>query len=357
MKLLSTATLGALSLKNSVVMAPMTRSRAIGGLANELMAQYYSQRSGAGLIVTEGVSPSPNGLGYARIPGLYNEQQMVSWRQVTDAVHKNGARIFLQLMHTGRVCHPANMPAGSRIVAPSAMALSGNMWTDAMGMQPHPRPEEMSRTDIQAAIQEFVHSARLAIQAGFDGVELHAANGYLLEQFLNPNANKRQDEFGGEPDQKNEGRMRFVLEIARAVAREIGPDRTGIRVSPYGVFNDMGAFKGVDEFYGVLAGKLSEIGLVYIHVVDHSAMGAPGPSPEVKRRIRQAFKGKYILSGGYNAGRAERDLAEGKGDLVAFGRSFLANPDLVEKLKNSSPLKPANPATFYTPGAEGYTDY
>ena len=353
MKLLSSATLGSLPLKNSVVMAPMTRSRAIGGVANDLMVKYYAQRAGAGLIVTEGVSPSANGLGYARIPGLYNEQQMASWRPVTEAVHKAGAKIFIQLMHTGRVSHPANMPAGTRILAPSAIALSGSMWTDTMGMQPHPKPEEMTRSDIQAAIAEFVRSARLAIQAGFDGVELHGANGYLLEQFLNPNVNKRQDEYG----KTAEGRMRFVLEVAQAVAREIGADRTGIRVSPYGAFNDTGAFEGVDQFYGALAGKLSALGLVYIHVVDHSAMGAPAPSPEVRRQIRQNFKGKTILSGGYDAARAERDLAEGKGDLVAFGRPFISNPDLVEKLKAGSALKPANPATFYTPGAEGYTDY
>lgn len=353
MKLFESYRLGRMHLKNRIVMAPMTRSRALGNLANDLIAQYYAQRAEAGLIISEGISPSPNGLGYARIPALYNEIQAQSWKKVTSAVHEKGGKIFMQMMHTGRASHPANMPPGSRVLAPSAIALSGQIWTDNQGQQPYPTPQEMSTADIQETIQEFIRSAELAIEAGFDGIELHAANGYLLEQFLNPLANKRTDDYGGSA----EGRMRFLLEVAKGAAEKIGGDRIGVRVSPYGVFNDLGAFDGVDEFYAELTRRLSALGLLYIHVVDHSAMGAPAVSPEVKRLIRENFKGAYILSGGYDVDRAENDLVENKGELIAFGRPFIGNPDLVEKLRTRSELRVADHTTFYTAGAEGYTDY
>ena len=346
-------TLGNLTLRNRIVMAPMTRSRAIGNVANGLMAGFYEQRASAGLLITEGTSPSPNGLGYPRIPGIFNAEQAKGWRQVTEAVHAKGGRIFVQLMHTGRVGHPNNLPARARIVAPSAVALSGTMWTDNEGMQPHPTPEAMTETDIQTCLAEFVHAAELSVEAGFDGIELHAANGYLLEQFLNPNVNKRTDTYGG----NSEGRMKFVLDVAAACAQKIGKERVGIRVSPYGVFNDTGAFEGVDEFYGQLAKKLSDIGLLYIHVVDHSAQGAPAVSTTVKRLIRENFTGAYILSGGYDAASAERDLADKKGDLVAFARPFIANPDLSEKLRTGAPLHDFDPNKLYTPGADGYTEF
>ena len=353
MKLFEKNTVGQLQLNNRIVLAPLTRSRAIGNVPNDLMALYYSQRAAAGLLITEGTSPSPNGLGYARIPGLYNQAQVEGWKQVTQAVHKKAGRIFVQLMHTGRVSHPANMPSDAVIFAPSAVQLSGQMWTDSQGLQNYPLPKEMSETEISAAIAEYATSAELAMKAGFDGVELHAANGYLIEQFLNPACNKRTDRWGGSA----ENRMRFALEVAKAVVNKIGGQRTGIRVSPYGVFNDTGAFDGIDQFYADFAKKLSELGLVYIHVVDHSAMGAPEVSAEVKRQIRQNFKGTYILSGGYDSEKAERDLIEKRGDLVAFGRSFISNPDLVEKLSSKQALKQPDATKFYTPGPEGYTDY
>lgn len=352
-KLLEPAKIGNLELKNRAVMAPLTRSRATDNIPNDLMVQYYSQRAGAGLIVTEGTSPSPNGLGYARIPGLFNAAQVAGWKKVTDGVHAKGGKIFVQLMHTGRVSHPANMPKGSKILAPSALTVSGQMWTDTAGMQDHPLPAAMSGAEVKVTIQEYITSCELAMQAGFDGVEIHAANGYLIEQFLNPNSNKRTDMYGGSA----ENRMRFALEIAKGAAEKIGAGRIGIRVSPYGAFNDMGAFDGIDAFYRDFAAKLSVFGLLYIHVVNHSSMGAPAPTAEVLKLIRTQFKGAMILSGGYDLKRAEHDLAENNGDLVAFGRAFLANPTLVEKFRTGEKLTEADATTFYTPGAKGYTDY
>lgn len=345
--------LGSLSLKNRIVMAPLTRSRAIGNLPNGLMEQYYRLRADAGLIITEGTSPSPNGLGYARIPGLFNEEQVQGWRRVTDGVHRAGGRIFVQLMHTGRVSHPANMPVGASVLAPSAVAVPGEMWTDAEGMQPHPAPREMSETDIAQSIAEYVASAKLAMQAGFDGVELHAANGYLIDQFLNTASNRRNDRWGG----KVENRVRFAVEVAKATVAAIGAERIGMRISPYGVFNAQVPDAEMDAVYLRLIDELNALDLLYIHVVDHSDMGAPEVSPELKAGIRAAFKGQYILSGGYGVARANADLDAQRGDLVAFGRPFISNPDLVFKLKSGRELVAPDSATFYTPGETGYTDY
>lgn len=345
--------LGPLHLPNRIVMAPLTRCRALGNVPNDLMARYYALRAEAGLIISEGTSPSPNGLGYARIPGLYSEAQIAGWRKVTDAVHQAGGRIFVQLMHCGRVAHPANLPAGARILAPSPLAAPGEMWTDSQGMQPHPVPTEMSEEDIATAIAEYAAACRNAIAAGFDGVELHGANGYLIDQFLNTASNHRTDRWGGSID----NRIRFAVEVARAAAGAIGAERVGMRISPYGVFNGMAPDAEMDALYLRLIGVLNDIGLVYIHVVDHSSMGAPPVSEDLKAQLRAAFRGKYILSGGYDGARAEADLAAGKGDLVAFGRPFIANPDLVQKLKTGGEIRPADPATFYTPAAKGYTEF
>jgi N-ethylmaleimide reductase len=351
--LFAKASLGKLSLTNRVVMAPMTRSRAPGNVANELMARYYGERATAGLIVTEGTSPSPNGLGYPRIPGLFNAEQSQSWRRVTDAVHARNGRIFVQLMHTGRVSHPENMPAGAQIVAPSPIAAPGEMWTDSKGQQPHPVPVEMTEAQIQDAIREFAHSAKLAIQAGFDGVEIHGANGYLVDQFLNTATNQRKDQWGG----SIENRIRFAVEVARAMTKEIGPERVGIRISPYGVFNGTQPDPEMDALYLKLLVELNTLGLVYVHIVDHSAMGAPPVSAELKSKIRSTFRGATILSGGYDAARAQHDLDENRGDLVAFGRPFISNANLVEKLQKGQKLNDPDFNTFYTPGEKGYTDY
>jgi N-ethylmaleimide reductase len=351
--LFSKATLGTLTLQNHLVMSPMTRNRATGNIPNALMAEYYAQRSSAGLIITEGTSPSPNGLGYPRIPGVFSAAQVAGWKLVTDAVHPRGAKIFIQFMHCGRVAHPLNLPAGARVLAPSAVAAAGDMYTDAEGMKPNATPQAMTEADIKTAIEEYAQAAKNAVSAGFDGVELHGANGYLLEQFIRPNSNQRSDRYGG----SIENRARFVLGVADAAIKAIGKDRVGIRLSPYGVFNDMPLYDGMDADYTYLAQQLNARGLAYIHLVDHSSQGAPVVPDSIKKMFRDTFNGKLILSGGYDAARAESDLAAGKCDLIAVGKPFLANPDLVERWKTGAAVNAFDMNTFYTPGVEGYTDY
>jgi N-ethylmaleimide reductase len=347
--------LGGVELNNRIVMAPMTRSRAVeNNTPNELMARYYGQRASAGLIVTEGVSPSPNGLGYARIPGLFNEAQVAGWKLITDAVHAKGGKIFVQLMHTGRVSHQDNLPTGAQVVGPSPEICPGEMWVDKTGsMQPHTAPHVLSDIEIKNVVQEYANAAKLAIQAGFDGIELHAANGYLMEQFLNPNVNRRTDGYGA----NIAGRNRFVLEVADACVKAIGATKVGIRISPQGVFNSTGDFPELEPQFLALSRDLSKLGLVYLHLVDHSAMGAPTVSAELKKKIRQAFAGTYIAVGGFTAQTAETVLEAKEADLIAFGRPFISNPDLVEKLKTGAALTDPDMSTFYTPGEKGYTDY
>jgi N-ethylmaleimide reductase len=227
------------------------------------------------------------------------------------------------------------------------------MWTDGQGSLPHTAPRAMTEADIAAAIAEYANAARLAIEAGFDGIELHAANGYLLEQFLNANVNRRTDGYGGTPAARN----RIVLEIARAAAMEIGAERVGIRLSPHGAFNSTGTFAGVDEQYVALVKELSALGLMYVHVLDHSAIGAPPVPASLKTDLRAAFNGPFILAGGFDKASAQKALGDGLADLIAMGRPFLANPDLVARMRIDAPLNGVDPSTFYTPGAQGYTDY
>ncbi|MDR7150507.1 N-ethylmaleimide reductase [Hydrogenophaga palleronii] len=343
-----------LQLNNRIVMAPMTRHRAVEhNTPNALMAEYYGQRASAGLIVTEGTSPSPNGLGYARIPGLFTEAHVQGWKQVTDAVHARGGKIFVQLMHTGRVGHVANLPAGAEVLGPTAEVCPGEMHTDAQGMQPHSAPRAMTEADIAQAVAEYARSAQLAIEAGFDGVELHAANGYLIEQFLNANVNQRIDAYGG----SIEGRNRFALEVVRATVAAVGADRVGIRLSPYGALNATGAFPDVEAQYVALTEALAQLGILYVHMLDHSALGAPPVPAELKFRMRVAFHGLFILAGGFDQAGAESALKAGHANLIAFARPFIANPDLVERMQAKAALNPMDMATFYTPGPKGYTDY
>lgn len=353
-KLLTSYKVGEVELKNHVVMSPMTRSRATGNIPNELMATYYGQRSGAGLIITEGTSPSPNGLGYARIPGIFSNAQIEGWKKVTSSVHKGGGKIFVQLMHTGRINHPLNLPQGARILAPSSVKPKGQIWTDLKQLQDFPLPLEMTELDIEEARKEYVAAAKNAKEAGFDGVELHGANGYLLEQFLSPFSNIRTDHYGG----SIENRCRFVLEVVEGMARTIGRGRTGIRFSPYGVAGDMSHYPAIDATYKYLAERLNEKGIGYIHLIDNSSIGRPPVPLELKELIRKIFCNTIVLAGGYTLERAESDINNGLGDLIAFGRPFINNPDLVERFRNRWPLSDnLDPKLYYTPGEKGYTDY
>jgi N-ethylmaleimide reductase len=346
--------LGKLSLRNRIVMAPMTRCRAVeANTPNALMAEYYAQRAGAGLIITEGTSPSPNGTGYARIPGIWNKHQVAGWKKVTDAVHGKDGHIFLQIMHTGRVGHPLNLSADGQVLAPSAVPAEGTMYTDGQGPQPYPVPRAMTEAEIWAAMDEYRLGAQNAIAAGFDGVELHGANGYLLEQFLSPQTNQRDDAWGGSVDK----RIGFVVEVVKEVTAAVGAERVGIRLSPYGTNAGMKAYPEIDETYQALVARLVPYGLQYIHIVDHSSLGAPPVPERLRKALRRAWPRTLILAGGFDRTLAEAALREGKGDLFAFARSFLANPDLVQRLENNRTLNPPDPSTFYTPGPKGYTDY
>lgn len=353
-KLFTPIKVGSFDLKNRIVMSPMTRCRAIGNIPNKLMAEYYGQRSSAGLIITEGTSPSPDGLGYARIPGIFSKQQIDGWKITTSAVHHKSGKIIIQLMHTGRISHPLNMPQGTQIIAPSAVKASGQMWTDSKMLQDYLVPKEMTPEDLLRIKKEFVEAAKNAIEAGFDGVELHAANGYLLEEFLSPVSNVRKDHYGA----SIENRCRFVLEVVTNVAAAIGRGLTGIRISPYGVASDMPNYPEIEATYKYLSEQLNNLGIAYIHIVDHSSSGAPIVPLEIKQLIRNKFKNTIILSGGYNKEKAEADIESGLGDIVAFGRLFINNPDLTERFKNNWDLsKDLNSDSFYSADEKGYTDY
>lgn len=353
-KLFTPEKIGSIHVKNRIVMAPMTRCRAIGNVPNDLMATYYHQRSSAGLIITEGTSPSPNGLGYARIPGIFNKEQVAGWKKTTSSVHQNDGKIFIQLMHTGRISHPLNMVEGSEIIAPSAIKAVGQMWTDQQQLQDFVMPKAMTSDDILLTKSEYVTAAKNSIEAGFDGVELHSANGYLLEQFLSPISNIRTDDYGG----SIENRCRFVLEVATEVAEAIGKDKTGIRLSPYGVASDMPHYPEIDATYDYLSKALNKLDIVYIHLVDHSAMGAPIVPLEIKKLIRHNFKNTLILCGGYDKTSAETDIESRLTDFVAFGRPFINNPDLFERMKNDWAISEnLNTDIFYSADEKGYTDY
>lgn len=347
--------LGNLQLANRIVMAPMTRSKAIEHNApNALMAKYYSQRASAGLIITEGVSPSPNGLGYPRIPGLFNGVQLEGWRQVTEAVHAKGGKIFMQIMHTGRVSHQDNLPVGAIVVGPSPEVSPGEIWVDKTNSkQPHTTPHSLSYAEIKNVIEEYANAARLAIEAGFDGVELHGANGYLIEEFLNPNINYRMDDYGVDMA----GRNRFAVEVAKSCAKSIGPDRVGIRIFPQEILQSVSDSTGLVDQFLELTRDLSKIGLVYLHLIDHSSVPIHPEFENLKGNIRKEFSGALIVAGGFTAKTAEMALEANDADLVAFGRPFISNPDLVHKLKNG--IKPIEPDmnTFYSLGERGYTDY
>ena len=337
-----------LTLRNRIAMAPMTRSRAIGNVPNALMADYYRQRAGAGLVITEGTAPSPEALGYARIPGLFDEAQRAGWAAIAHAVHAGGARLFVQLMHAGRIGHPDNLPAGATLLGPSAVAAAGTIWTDANGPQPHPVPKAMDADDMVRVRGAFADSAVLARAAGADGVELHAANGYLLAQFLNPRSNVRTDGYGGSAG----NRRRFVLETVDATVGAIGAARVGIRLSPFNPYNDLEAgYDGERDEFLALVEALATRGLAYLH------LGGGTVDDALLAEVRARWTGTLIVNGGYDAARAEAVLEGGLADLVAFGAPFIANPDLPDRLRLGLPLAAPDPATFFSADARGYTDW
>ncbi|TCK69311.1 N-ethylmaleimide reductase [Winogradskyella wandonensis] len=347
--------LGDITLNNRIVMAPMTRCRAIDNIPNDLMATYYGQRATAGLIISEGTSPSVNGIGYARIPGAYSPAQIEGWKTIAKSVHDNNGILFVQLMHCGRVSASENLPEGGTVVAPSAVKAAGEMYTDSKGMVEHAMPKAILTEQIETTQQEFVDSAQKLVRAGVDGVELHAANGYLLDQFLNPKSNMRTDDYGG--NFKN--RARFVIETAEKVASAIGAGKVGIRISPYGAMNDVDHdYDDLIDLYAYLAQELRKIGIAYIHIADHSGtMGAPDFKTDIKSTIKLNFNGTIITGGDVNSKDDAQNVIDDGYDLAYVGRPFISNPDLVAKFKNDKDLKEPNADLFYTPGAEGYTDY
>ena len=337
------------TLNNHLVMAPMTRCRAINNVPNALMAEYYGQRNSAGLIITEGVAPMADGLGYARIPGIFTEEQVEAWKQVANAIHRGNSKVFMQLMHTGRIAHEDNLPEGGQVFAPSAIQAAGEMYTDGKGPQAHTLPKEFSSADIARTIEGHVQASRNAIAAGFDGIELHGAHGYLVEQFLSPDVNQRNDEYGGSV----ENRCRFALQTIKSIASAIGKDKVGIRLSPNSTFNDISAYDAdlVFETYTHLAEQLNEIGILYIHISAN-----PNTSIETYQAIRERFNGIVIQCNGLEPHSAESVL-DGYADLVAFARHWLTNPDLDQRIEKQAELNEPKYDLFYTPGPEGYIDY
>jgi N-ethylmaleimide reductase len=340
-------TLGSLELANRFVMAPLTRNRAGAGEApTELAAEYYGQRATAGLIISEGTQPSAVGQGYPHTPGLHTDEQVAGWRLVADAVHGRGGKIVAQLMHAGRIGHESI--TGLRPVAPSAIAPVGEVYTEG-GMKAFETPRELTSDEIPAVIAEFVDAAERAVAAGLDGVELHAANGYLLQQFLSDSTNQRTDGYGGSP----QNRARFVIEVATAVSAAIGADRVGIRISPAGVFNDI-AETETEATYTALLDGLNPLGLLYLHVLE-------APEGEHRELLRKQWTGPFIYNTGFTGpsdlATAQASVDSGETDLFCIGRAFLANPDLVERLRTGAALNEPDGDTFYAGGAKGYTDY
>ncbi|HEX5805821.1 MAG TPA: alkene reductase [Macromonas sp.] len=344
--------LGGLTLANRIVMAPLTRNRAGAGLVpSELAATYYAQRASAGLIITEATQVSAQAQGYQDTPGLYTPEQIAGWRKVTDAVHAQGGRIFVQLWHVGRVSHVDVQPGGAAPVAPSAIravtkTFVNNEFADVS------EPRALALDELPGIVNDFRQAAANAMAAGFDGVEIHGANGYLLEQFIKDGANQRTDAYGGSV----ENRARLLLEVVAAVAKEIGADRTGVRISPVSPFNDVSCSDPQPQ-YNHIAEQLSALGIVYLHVVEGATGGPRDAALFDYDALRRRFKQTYLANNGYDREFATVQLNEDKADLFAFGRPFISNPDLVERLKTGAALAQINPATLYGGGAAGYTDY
>lgn len=344
--------LGNLTLANRIVMAPLTRNRAGAGLVpSELTATYYAQRASAGLIITEATQVSAQAQGYQDTPGLYTSEQIAGWRKVTDAVHAEGGRIFVQLWHVGRVSHVDLQPGGAAPVAPSAIrAQTKTFVNNAFVDVSDPRALELG--ELPGIVNDFRQAAANAIAAGFDGVEIHGANGYLLEQFIKDGTNKRTDAYGG----SIENRARLLMEVVTAVVKEIGAERTGVRISPVSPANGI-SISDPQPQYEYIAEQLNALGIVFLHVVEGATGGPRDVAPFDYDALRRRFKQTYLANNGYDLKLATASFNENKADLFAFGRPFISNPDLVERFKTGAPLAQLNPSTLYGGGAAGYTDY
>jgi N-ethylmaleimide reductase len=344
--------LGTLTLPNRFVMAPLTRNRAVAGLVpSPLAVEYYGQRASAGLLITEASQVSQQGQGYQDTPGIYSKEQVAGWRKVTDRVHERGGRIFLQLWHVGRISHTSLQPNNGAPVAPSAIRASGKTFANNSFID-YSEPRALALEEIPGIIESFRRGAANAIEAGFDGVEVHGANGYLLDQFAKDGTNKRTDAYGG----SIENRSRLMLEVSQVVAAEVGPQRTGIRLSPVSPMQDISE-SNPQPLYDHIVDRLNALKLTYIHVVEGATGGARDVEPFDYGSFRKRFSGAYIANNGYDFELANQVLAANAADLIAFGKPFLANPDLVERLKKGAPLNTPDKATFYGGGAKGYTDY
>jgi len=344
---------GRLELPNRVAMAPLTRNRAgAGNVPTDLTALYYAQRASAGLIISEASQISTQGIGYPATPGIHSAEQVEGWRQVTESVHAHHGRIFLQLWHCGRISHPLWQKDHAPAVAPSAIAAEGMAFTPE-GPKPHAVPRALEKRELPGIIADYVQGAKNAIAAGFDGVEVHAANGYLLDEFLRDGTNRRTDEYGGSV----ENRIRLPLAVVAAVAGAIGADRVGVRISPNNPFNDM-SDSNPEVTFGSFARALAPLGLAYLHVLGpDQSQTARGERVVPIKFFRSVFPGIIMANWGYDQSSAEAGLRANEFDLVSFGKLFLANPDLPERFKRGAPLNTPNEKTFYGGGAEGYTDY
>jgi N-ethylmaleimide reductase len=346
--------MGALMLKNRIAMAPLTRSRAPGpaGVPGPMNAQYYAQRASAGVIVSEATNISPQGRGYAYTPGIYSEDQVAGWKLVTDAVHAKGGKIVCQLWHVGRISHPSLQPGGALPVAPSAVRPEGNAYTE-QGFQPHVTPRALTLEEIPGVIDQYRHATDCARRAGFDGVEIHGANGYLIDQFLKDKTNRRTDLYGG----SIENRVRFLREATAAVVETWSADRVGIRLSPISPANDIADSDPEPLFLHVIE-ALNPFNLAYLHVVEGATQGPRDvPGGFDLQKLRRAFNGLYMANNGYDLEMATQARAENLADVIAFGRLYIANPDLVERFKTGAPLAKLDQATLYGGDAHGYTDY
>jgi len=346
--------LGPYTLRNRIVMAPLTRSRADdNGVPGELASIYYGQRASAGLIISEATDISPQAKGYIRTPGIWSEEQIAGWKLTTSEVHRRGGRIFVQIWHVGRISHPDLQPNHALPVAPSAVRAEGVQAYTYDGFKPLPTPRALEVDEIRGIVADFEHAAECALQAGFDGVEIHSANGYLLHQFLSDRTNKRTDRYGGSV----ENRARFVLEIVDAVSRVWSPSKVGIRLSPLTRFGDI-TESNPEPLYAFLVSELGARQLVYIHLIEGDTQMDRNPAGGFDlQRLRREFRGRYIGNNGYDLALAIEARQTGRADLIAFGRPFIANPDLVDRLRTGAPLTEPDRETFYSGEAKGYIDY